>query len=315
MFSLVLLGCVPVNPPSPTPAEVELVVEIDEATEEFIEPTEAPTEPSLPTATMASTEEIVEDLSPTATSVIRTPIPEHTITMTPTPVSWINEGTEFPEPRINILSPGHLSRVLSPFNLSVDLEPGYLGRIRIELIGEDGRELMRMIDSPINYWGTDSFNVFREIEFEIEGLVEYARLQISVDDQYGRTTHLSSVDLFLMSDGVAEIFPGTEHSEKIIIQHPAEDIAVYGNYIIITGLAKPADEKPLVLEIMSEEGKYLATGMAPVIIPEGETWGLFAAEITLDLEEAQRVLIVVRERGSRIPGNAAISSVEVLLSP
>ena len=121
---------------------------------------------------------------------------EPSITPTTTP--------EIPNAEIEIRNLGAFSRVTSPLHIYGYLRPGAGGKVRIELLGEDRRLLARQI-KLIDFIAPGAWSLLSaDLDFEIAATAESGRLQISVDDEYGRIVALNSVPLILLSIGDAD---------------------------------------------------------------------------------------------------------------
>ncbi|MDH3942910.1 MAG: hypothetical protein OEV06_02295 [Anaerolineae bacterium] len=250
-----------------------------------------------------------------ATSLLASPDPDLALSPTVTPVQLIDPDLEIPEAEIQIYVPGPLSRLTSPFRLIGNLEPGPDYQVYIEMIGEDGRTLVRKIIRALPPGGEIRTDFISVMEFEIDALAESARIIVGVDDEYGRRRALASVGVILLSDGVTLTNPYTDTLENIVIQQPDPNVMVQGERLIVTGVARPQNDDVLVVELIDRRGVVVATGLAPVVVPEGEQYGFFAAEIPYQVEEPIWVLVVVRERGVKIPGPVHLSSIEMVISP
>ncbi len=103
-----------------------------------------PTAVALTAASLASPVPVTP--TPTA-SLTPTITPTFTLTPSPTPTatSTPTQGPTAPLPSIRILSPGPLSKVISPIELKAYVQPGADNRYQIELLGEDGRLLYREV--------------------------------------------------------------------------------------------------------------------------------------------------------------------------
>ncbi len=278
------------------------------------------------TATPAPT---LEDPSPTVPAPTDMPSPTGTATpsATPLPVSPTTTATPFPitfeaptpepgppEAEIQIQSPGPLSKLVSPFNVRALLAPGAGGRIRVDLNGEDGRLLVRKLLQFSASPGRKVL-VLTELDFEISAVAETGRLSISVDDAAGRTTDLASVDLILLSTGVPDVNPAGDLLAPLVIEEPAAETTIEGGKLVVTGLARPASAQPLKIELI--DGRNVIIGERLVAVAEGPAGEHrpFATEITYRVEETTPALLVVRERGERIPGTTQLVSIPIILTP
>lgn len=251
----------------------------------------------------------------TATSIVAMPDPNNPLPPTPTSVSLINPDSIYPEGEIQIYRPGDLSKVSSPFRLVANLEPGPNGRVHIELFGEDGRTLSRKILNVMIPASMTRFNVITDLDFEIVGVAEAARVQVSVDDEFGRLRALASIDIILISSGPTELTRYRDTLENIIIQQPYANVMIQGETLLITGIARTDSEQALAVELIDREGNIVGYGMATVAFQDGDEYAFFAAEISYNVNEPTWVLISVRELGFSIPGTVHLSTLEIVLSP
>jgi len=258
--------------------------------------------------------------SPTATPVIA-PTETPTPTFPPDQPKPTLPETATPEPPpkipyapIQIISPGALSRVISPINLHAFLYPGDRGRVRVELYGEDGRLRYRELFVFTTEPGVQT-NLVTEIDFEIIGVAEVARLIVSVDDEYGRPKALAAEDLILLALGDNDINPPGDLLAPIVIQEPLPDVLIQGDKLTVSGLVRSAVDSPLLIELVTTDGKLIVNRLAGIAPEPVGGHRLFAAEIPFKVTSPTWVRIIVSERGGRLPGATQLTSIEVLLSP
>lgn len=271
--------------------------------------------PDLTATVFESTKTASKLLTPSITNVLAIPEPGVIITPTSIPIPLFLPELDIPEAEVQIYVPGELSRVTSPIRFVANLAPSTNYRVLIELLGEDGRTLTRKIIYALPPGGATRTNAVTEIEFEIDGLAEAARLIVSVDDEYGRVRALSSVNLVLLSTGITQLNAYTDTFESIVIQQPSANVMVQGDKLVITGLARTQSERFLSIDLLNRMGEVIAFGLATVVTSEGEEYGFFAVEIAFQVEQPTWVLIVVRETGNKIPGTIHLSSLEMVISP
>jgi hypothetical protein len=271
--------------------------------------------PDLTTTAIQATHSASDLLTPSSTSVLASPDPGVIIQPTSIPIPLILPELEIPEGEIQIYVPGELSRVTSPFRFVANLEPSPNYSVLIELIGEDGALLARKNIYALPPISTTRTNAITEIDFEIDGVAEAARLVVSVDDEYGRVRAVASVSLVLLSSGITQMNPYRDIFENIIIEQPSANFMVQGEKLIITGLARTQSDRFLSVELINREGEVVAFGIATMITPEGAEYGFFAAEIAYLVEEPIWVLVVVSETGDTILGTVHLSSIEMVISP
>ena len=278
---------------------------------------------NIPTATVSASPQ------PSGTATARptitvTPTPTHsptasrtpTVTATPTQTATPTPTTvpDIPLAAIELRSPGSLSRVTSPIPVRAVLNPGFSGRMSVELFGEDGRLLTRQIilrdPNP-----TQVIGLVVDLEFGIPGEAELGQLVISSADEFGRTKALTSVELILLASGTADLNPITDNRSRFVIKEPKQDDLIQGGTLIVTGLARPVHDLPLMAELVTETGQIV--GFRLVNVPSGhpEDHRPFIVQINYNVTEATRARLIIRESGQRIQGTIHLVSQEVLLSP
>lgn len=218
-----------------------------------------------------------------------------------------------PDAAIQIHAPGPMSNVRSPIRLRGYLLPGYKNRVHIELIGEDGRLLARHL---IYAYTSQRFAYFSvEIPFEIKGVSELARLQVSTDDEFGRTKSLASVRLLLLSSGYEDINPPGDLKERCILLSPAPQGIVNGGVVFVAGYVRPLDDLPLILELIGTQGQAIASRLVSLPVPEANGYSPFTAEVPYTVPEPLPALLVVRQLDGRIGGTMYLYSQEIILAP
>jgi hypothetical protein len=228
--------------------------------------------------------------------------------ITPTPTGGIPFGT------IQILSPGPASRVTSPFTLRAYFVTGPKGAVRVELLGEDGRLLMR----TVKVYGAQpgaQVNAAFDITYEISAAAEAARAQIIIEDDVGRTMAQESVDLILLSMGEADINPPGDLHEAILIEQPTPNALIQGGTLRVSGQARPRSSLPYMVELQTKDGKIVGSRQVAVIPSVDGDFGTFAVDVPYTVSAPTRVRLSVWERGEHIPGIVHLSSLEVMLSP
>jgi len=301
----------------PTPTETL----IPTITNTILSTTAGPSPTATFTPEPSQTLTATNTLTPTTTSTITlTPTPSDTPTATPTNTPDYTATPippdEIPFAAVQIISPSHLSKVVSPIELFTFVAPGGDGRIRVELTGEDGRVLYRQVFLYTDAPAGARVNLNTKIDFEIAGVAETGRLTVSVNDEYERLKALSSVDLVLLADGQADLTPTGDLLEDILIQKPLLKTMVQGENVLVTGLARTGDNQPLLIELIATDGRVLGSRLAGIApIQEDGGHRLFAAEIPFSVSSPTWVRVMVYDNSGRLPGPKHVSSVEVLLSP
>ncbi len=100
--------------------------------------------------------------------------------------------------RIN--RPGPYSKLISPIQVEALISPGEDGFVYVDLIGEDGRYLVRQA-LDFRAYRDRRFYIAPEVPFEIEKPAEVARLVLYTRDRFGRTIYLCATDVVLQQLG------------------------------------------------------------------------------------------------------------------
>jgi len=219
-----------------------------------------------------------------------------------------------PEANIQIFKLGELSLVTSPIQVSLHLIARTVGIVRIELFGEDGRLLVRQL-RDYKYVPWSASRIFESLEFEINGVAELSRLVISVEDQFGRLTDVNSVNLILLSTGMAEFTPTSALWQRIIIQEPQPKALIQGGKLIVSGRTRPNSDKPLRVTLVTEDGRLIGQRLAGASITIPGDYGTFISEVPYTVSDLTFALLTVYEDGELISDIAHLSTVEVILAP
>ncbi|MGW8250679.1 MAG: hypothetical protein ACWGO1_08565, partial [Anaerolineales bacterium] len=195
------------------------------------------------------------------------------------------------------------------------LKPGAGGKVRIELIGEDERVLVRNIKVmdfvPVGAWAVMSL----DLDYEIAATAEAAWVKISVDDEYGRTVAMNSVPLILLSVGEADIVPPMDVLAPVIIREPTRTTLIQGGTLVVSGLARPMGDQPLLVRLVTAEGKEVGMRLAGVGPHDPGGFGEFAVEVPYNISDPTKALLTVTEGADSISDVIRLSSIEVMLSP
>ncbi|MFQ5617042.1 MAG: hypothetical protein ACE5GO_11370, partial [Anaerolineales bacterium] len=132
---------------------------------------------------------------------------------------------------------------------------------------------------------------------------------------FGRPKALASVELILLSSGNPDLNVVTDLLSRIVIEDPQQGDLIQGGRLIVSGLARPSNSKPLLAELITGEGKVVGMRVFDTEDgPENEHHP-FLVEVPYTVTEPTWARLVIRERGERIPGTIYLSSLEILLSP
>ncbi len=198
---------------------------------------DALTQTALPTATP----------EPTGASLVPLEIPSPTPTFAP-------GFTEFAQ--IRFISPGPMSSLTSPFTLQTILVAGESNRIQVDLLGEDGRLLQRIL-KRLDRNPKGVFQRFK-LSFEIRAVSEAGYVRISTKDEFGRIQALNTLPVLLYSLGSTQINPpGNIIYERVMVEGLKENANFYAGQVRIKGRIWPFNAQPVFVELVTKEGKPL----------------------------------------------------------
>jgi len=275
---------------------------------------------------------------PTATidpdAVTPSPTITETPTITPTPLDsptpTLNFVVSTPEParvpnplpqaEIQIISPGRLSRVLSPFRLHLYLVPPRNDReedmvYQISLYGENGRLIQRetITRSPEE---SRKPHLILELDYQITGGAESARLEISSVDASNRVTAVKTTDIILLAEGIEEIKSILNLYPDMIIQQPIPSTLIQGAGLTVKGLTRIAPDDELLVECVNRDGGQIGSGLIEVDQADlGNGYRYFEGEVSFQVGYSSWIRVQVIARDGKFSGIQALSSVELLVSP
>jgi hypothetical protein len=310
-------------PPGYIPTVIELTVQAghtDEPTTTLVV-TPADFPPASPNPHASSTllafnPTTTSSPAPSATStVVPSATPNRRATLTPT----ITRTPPIPNADVLISEPGPMSKVSSPIKLRANLRSVPSGTYILELWieplheGEEPRllykDVRRLISNPVDWVYLDE-----SIEFELSRVSEFGQLRVSMYDIYGRPISINSVDLLLLSMGTSDITPSGGRTEQIVIREPTPNQLIQGGKVIVSGLAKPAEDF-LLVELVAADSTVVGYRQVFVTPSPDGSYVPYAVEVPYQVDTATWVRLRVSESGTRITGIEYLSSVEVLVSP
>jgi len=200
----------------------------------------------------------------------------------------------------------------------VSIIPGVGGTVRMDLLGEDGRLLYR---DELTFGSGGDRRVLLDplIDFEIPSVAETARLMVSVEDPNGLVIALTSVEVILLSMGENDPNPPGDMLEPFFIQNPWSQQRISGGSLTAAGLFRPVSDQPVYFEIVAPTGEILGSRqiqLDPHDVEEAAGGYLpFEIDIPYTISKATWARLIVRQVGQRLPGNVAVNSLQVYLSP
>lgn len=232
-----------------------------------------------------------------------TPSPAPTLTATTIPGHTIGA--------IRFVSPGPMSKVVSPIQLNLYVIAGASQKVQIDLYGEDGRLLGRQLHNDV-LLTTEGAVMFIKMPFEIRAAAEVGRVTVSTLDKEGRIQSLNSLRLLLLSTGVNEITTAGNPSEPVGVFSPAAGATVSGGSVRFKADVWPFSLEPVVLELVDATGRSL--GLRIINLDQMNPQ-LIENTIPYKITEPTEARLVVRQDDDRMPGVFYIYTQEIFLNP
>lgn len=289
-----LTGCAsPASSSIPTPIPPEFLPTIIAQTAE--------------SANLAATEHAIASIP--ATLPVITPRPTRTgvpqATLTATSIPGHNQAA------ILITAPGPMSNVISPITLKMDIVTGKRKIVQVDLFGEDGRLLSRLLKHNVPT-STEGVLQTIKIPFEISGTAELGRISVSTQDEYGRVQSLNSVRVVLLSSGINEITTPGNPSEPVGVFSPGKKDSASGGVLTVRADVWPFNQENLILELIDPEGKTLGVRVIAVNVIHPQ---LVETTIPYQISEPVIARLIIRQDDDRIEGLFYLYSQEVSLTP
>jgi len=260
------------------------------------------TETGLPVETTATQPDTPNPVVQTAKPTLR-----NLFTITPSPTL---DPTNV---LLRIAAPGPMSKVVSPIDFAVYIAPEYTGLTRIQLLGEDGRELYSKAFRTFPNVGSPT-RIVEQISFEIRGAAELGRLQVSTVDTFGRLQAFNSVRLLLLSVGENELTPPYPVLERVLLRTPKAGDEISGGSLKVDGQIQPINDTPVVLELYDSNG--VAIGSRILTLQHADaTYQDFSTVIPYKINDKTVARLMVHQADDRIPGLAYLYSVNIQVDP
>ncbi len=225
-----------------------------------------------------------------------------------------------PQAEIQIINPGRLSRVLSPFQLHLYLVPPRNERrenlmYQISLYDENGNLISQESITRTPEERKDP-HLILDVEFDISAQAETARLEISSFDPYDRVTALRTTDVILLAAGEKEIKTILNLYPDMIIQQPVPSTLIQGDSLIVRGLTRIAPGDELLVECINRDGGQIGSGVIEVDQEDlGDGYRSFEGEVPFQVGYSSWIRVQISARDGKFSDTLSLSSVEVLVSP
>jgi hypothetical protein len=274
------------------------------ATPALIYMLESPTPQASPpgTATQSPLTEATLEL------LLQPPQASSTPSATPPPIAM-------PPEALTIVQPGPGSQITSPIRVVGRGGPSLGNRVHMTLYGEDGRIITRRLTYLMATEGRPG-RYAAMLTFSIPGIAEAARLEISTDDmRTGRTSHLATVDLVLLSTSQPIVQVAFEGAEQLAILWPRDGSVVSGGQIAVTGAGWATGDLPLQLQVLDRHGDVVGAGEVRFNSPAPGVLGTFSTTITYQVTQSQYGRLLLAEPADSISALLHMNSIELYLRP
>jgi len=203
-------------------------------------------------------------IATTNASITKTPtaivLPTETLippTTFPTPTPSIEPGfNDFAQ--IHFLSPGPMSSLISSFNLQLLIVSGESDIVQVDLLGEDGRILQRVLERVERNLSGRYRNF--DLSFEIRAVSEAGYIRVSTKDEYGRIQALNTMPVLLYSVGSNQINPpGNTVYERTMLEDLEAGDEISGGAVNLKGLFWPFNDQPVFVDLILTNGKTIVS--------------------------------------------------------
>lgn len=275
--------------------------------------TSAATAAATPTSVKTGPTMVIKTLEGTSIPpiVLTQATPEATATLEPT----VNEKN-FPDAKIQIINPGSLSQLASPFTVQASVFPGPDRLVSLQLIGEDGRlihDQLLKLSTAESGWS----NLIEEINFQIPSAGESAMLVLTTHDEFGRPVTQAVTQVFLMQIGKSDINSYDFIKQPYIVQSLKDEAVIKGGVVHVSGFAHSYNTNPLIIELLTESGGVMETQI--VKLPRGSeklNYVPFSADVPYDIGIDTPVRMTIRQRSLLLPNiDNALASWTLTLKP
>ncbi len=241
--------------------------------------------------------------SPTAAAELVTTTPVPTATFTPQP--------GVPLAQIEINAPGPMSRIVSPVQVHAMVTVGEGTKVETALYDETGQLISRPPLLAFTRAGT--FPLSLKLPFEIRAAGETGTVQITAKDSHGQIQSLNAIRVLLLSSGVSQINPpGNMIYERVAFYDLPVDAHITGGVLAVKGSYTPVNSRPVILELMTSDGKSL--GLRVLNLPGSEAQ-YFETTIPYKVTQETAARIYLYQDDDVIQGRAYVYSQPLALEP
>jgi len=279
-----------------------------------------------PQASASPSASAMPGVNPGGTVAPAAPSPVPTDTPMPIPAAVtpasLNSPTPTATPELDVTNmllriavPGPMSIVVSPIDFVVYISPDFTGSTRIQLLGEDGRELYNKSFRTFSNIDNATTRVEEKVKFEIHALAEIGRLQISTVDQFGRMQAFNSVRLLLLSMGDQQVTPPYPSTERVVLRTPRMSDEVSGGILAVQGEIQPINDTPVLMELYDAQGNVMGARILALLPADGKYQEFNTTVLYKTSQQQVPARLMIRQVDDRINGLAYLYSVALQVSP
>jgi hypothetical protein len=142
--------------------------------------------------------------------------------------------------------------------LQVLIVSGESDIVQVDLLGEDGRILQRVLER-VERSLSGRYRSF-DISFEIRAVSEAGYIRISTKDEYGRIQALNTMPVLLYSVGSSQITPpGNTIYERTMLEGLKDGDEISGGVLNLKGLFWPFNDQPVFVELLLPTGRPISS--------------------------------------------------------
>lgn len=229
----------------------------------------------------------------------------------PTPAESPTSVPGFPLAAIQVLTPGPMSRLLSPLQADLLVIAGGSRRVEIALFGQNGQLLGRSLLAASADPAGDRLHV--ELPFEIRAAEEAGYLQVSTRNAEGRIQSLTTVPLQLLSLGEKQVNPaGDAIYERVRLSSPGPQFVASGGVLEIECQMLPYNRQPVIMELITDAGATLSLRIVDV---SGADWQSLETTLPFRVSTTTPARLYIHQADELLGGNGYLFSQSVVLNP
>lgn len=222
-------------------------------------------------------------------------------------------GRAQPIPMITLLTPTEESTVVSPIEISAEINLGDASLVRIALTNGQNDVISRQIHR-VSALGDETLTYTGSLAYEIPNDSATARLSLMLIDSLNRPLCLRSAELTLMSNGSAAFQTLTPESPWLVITSPEPDELISGGEIRVAGQVTPLTANPVFFDLYSNSGRILMTRQLAVERPGNEIDFSIIIPYAVSVEQAD-ALLVISQPASSNNEKIILDSLSLSISP